>query len=288
MAGRSRLAAAAAMAMLALPGLTSESQAERVHGRSQELGIAFTTSDSEWCGPIVSILLTADRVDVFDLYTIKLQQMIGRIRAVILDQCPLAERLQFEGQVKAKRAVVFETTRVTSWARLIQLTDDGAPELCTAAAPCEGRRLAYAHALQLLSGTEFADWVIDIRRSSTADGVLWRSKLASGKLSVVGNSILSTHGTDAGQLADALLKEIGERCLADTGKLETYWGESYGDAIHVRGLSCRREGKAQEEHAVAVMATASGYSLASALAIGAPAKTAAGDVRLLAQSASRR
>src|SRR5436853_887146 len=92
-------------ALLAAAPVTESVSAEPVKGQSRELGIQFEVrGGATWCAPDVTVALTATKPEAFKPETEQFVLMLGRIRAVVMDQCPAVERLIFDGAA-GQRAV---------------------------------------------------------------------------------------------------------------------------------------------------------------------------------------
>ena len=93
-----------------------------VKGQSRELGIRFEVRGGEaWCGSEVGIDLTADKADAIKPETLPFVRMAGRIRAVVMDQCPAVERIVFHAAAARRPALTIETTRLTRWRGLVHV-----------------------------------------------------------------------------------------------------------------------------------------------------------------------
>src|SRR5262245_9629096 len=85
--------------------------------------------------PDVAVALTAPKADAFQPEARSFVQMVGRIRAVVMDQCPTVERIVFEAAAQRRTVLPIEMTRLTRWQRLVPVDPETRRPACPRAEP---------------------------------------------------------------------------------------------------------------------------------------------------------
>jgi hypothetical protein len=230
--------------------------AEQVRGRSRDLGIDFEVAGgTKWCAPSVVAKLDAPRPAVFDLDNAAFVLMIGRIKSIILDQCPAAELIVFEGQAKRIPAFALEISRLTNW-RLTKLDPSARKPLCEGKEPsgpeCDKRIAAYATAKQIMRGKAFSDIeIIKFLDTSADEHLVWKAS------SIVGKLQLSHRGEfggkfDNGSLADAIAAQTAAACAANGGRAGAPAASTYEKNLAYRGLACQSAAGAVAQNIILV------------------------------------
>jgi hypothetical protein len=280
MAGRSNLRAySAAHIGLAILYLTGSASADTVRGQSRDLGIRFETAGGvEWCAPNVEVRLTADKASAFQPDTVPFLQMLGRIRAVVMDGCPATENLLFEGVVGRQPVFAGEMSRLTRWRRLIALDQKSHRPLCPASADeadCKNRGDAYVMARRLMRGMLFKDTEItSVLEPGNPDHLAWVSGPVTGKLRITGRSAFSGLYKTSAQFADAIMADLGGACVSEEGTVEPVPPRDPSLDLAQRGLLCRASGEPVAQNTVLVRSDNDRFYVFSFRAEGAEAETA--------------
>jgi hypothetical protein len=265
-------------ALLAAPLVAESVSAEPVKGQSRELGIQFeVTGGATWCGPDVVVALTAAKPDAFKPDTQQFVLMLGRIRAVVMDQCPAVERLIFDGAARQRAVMSIEMTRLTKWRRLIKLDPKTRRPPCPrpeAAAPeCEKRVEAYLLVHKMMRGDQFstAELTTVLGDSESAHAV-WQSGEVTGKLTIKERNEFAGRFTSNSQLVEGVLHGLAHQCSRDGAVHEAMWSEIWSEGsdreVAVRGFSCRPPADVPSHHALIVTSASSRFHVFALLARG--------------------
>lgn len=251
MAGKSdRLLLRFLYALILLTAGATATAAEPVRGRSRDLGISFELAGGEqWCGALVTVQLTADNASAYQPEGMPFLQMIGRIRAIINDQCASVERILLEGRVQGKKVFGAEMTRLTRWRRVIRLDPETMRPLCASDGQdrleCDKRLAAYATVTQMMRGPAFADVEITSFLEDRTDlHLAWQGNGAFGALKITHRSEYDNRYTSNAAFADANLQSVERVCLGEGGRTEAVPAGDYGSGLAYRGTLCRRTGAA--------------------------------------------
>lgn len=295
MAGKCRRRSALPLVCALLAVATAGSAAgEVVKGQSRELGIRFEVKGGEaWCKPEVAIALTAAKPDAFRPDTVPFVQMVGRIRAVVMDQCPGVERIAFDAAAQGRPAVSVEMTRLTRWRRLFTVDPATRRPACPrqepAAAACGARAEAYLATHRIMRGAQFAEaeltTVLDEQDEAHA---VWVSDAVVGKLTIKERSQLGGRYATNDQLGDAIANAVGAQCSRDGGVPEPVWAETwFGGSereLAVRGLSCRPRSGPAGHHAILVTSAGARFHIFALLADGTDPEAARTAARQMAMA----
>jgi hypothetical protein len=221
-------------------------RAEPVQARSSELGIAFELAgEANWCDATVVVHLGADKASVYQPEGAPFLRMIGRIRAIINDQCPKVERVLFVGFEKDRKVFAAEMTRLTRWRRFIALDPETEGPTCAPLPPddpeCQKRTAAYATVMQLMQGPAFADVALTAVMENRNDlHAAWEGGGASGALKLSHTSDFDGRYTTPLAFADANSEGLVEACEEEKGQSSRIPGPDLGDKIALRSVLCRR------------------------------------------------
>jgi hypothetical protein len=299
MAGRSSTIAARLLAC-ALPAVAIAGGAagEVVKGQSRDLGIQFEVSGgSAWCKPSVAVALTAARPDAFQPDDVPFVKMLGRIRAIVMDQCPAVERIAFDASARSRPVLSIEMTRLTRWRRLFRIDPDTRRPACrveprvvplvvprvvpgrSPAEECGRRSDAYLVTHRTMRGDQFAEAELTTVLDEQDDAhAVWVLGDVIGKLTIMERSEFSGRYASNADLGRAIAGAIGAQCGRDGGISEEDWGEAWflrsDREIAVRGISCRPKAGAPSHHAVLVTTEASRFHIFALLTSASDAKTA--------------
>jgi hypothetical protein len=267
---------------------------EAAKGQSRELGIQFEVRGGEaWCKPDVAVALTAPTAEAVQPEARPFVQMVGRIRAVVMDQCPDVERIVFEAAAQRRAVVSIETTRLTRWQRLVPVDPETGRPACPragpAAAECGKRAEAYLAVHRIMRGDRFAaaelTTVLDERDEAHA---VWVAGGVIGKLTVRDRGDLPARYESNAELGEAVAGAVGARCRSDGGSPEPVWAETWfagsDREIAVRGVSCRPRSGPAGHHAFLVTSAGSRFHIFALLADGADADAARAAARQLAMA----
>lgn len=239
-------------------------QAETVRGQSRELGIRFEVDGGQdWCRPEISVTLSAAKREAFQPEALQFVQMLGRIRAVVLDQCPSLERIVFVGAANKQAVMAVEMSRLTRWARVIEVDpatrEPACPDDARLGSDCGKRVEAYSLAKRLMRGGEFAEVeVTTLLEPGDAAHLAWKAPDLVGKLTIRDRGDFSGQLRSSDGLADAVIRELTKACRSEGGLADRSWGENWPDAastgpIAARGVSCANS--VPHHHAVIVAST---------------------------------
>jgi len=234
-------------ALLLVAGL-SAAAAEPVRGQSRELGIQFELAgDADWCDATVVVQLGAERAAVYQAESLPFLRMIGRIRAIINDQCPKVERVLFIGFERDRKVFAAEMNRLTRWRRIIGLDPESELPACTPTGPndieCDRRVAAYATVIGLMTGPAFADVELTSMMEDRTDlQVAWEERGAFGALQLSHRTEHDGRYADHVAFADANADGAAEACTEDGGQATRMPAKTFGAAIAYRGVMCRRRG----------------------------------------------
>lgn len=234
---------------------------EVVKGRSRDLGIQFEVrGGSTWCTPDVVVELTAGRADDFKPETLPFVQMLGRIRAVVIDQCPSVERISFDGKADNRPAVSIEMTRLTSWRRLVKINARTRRPSCPAQEPaateCGKRTDAYLFMHEIMRGNGFAEAELTTALDEQDPAhVVWVLGDVTGKLTIRERNEFAERFTLSSQLAEIMLRGSVDQCRRDGALPERVWSETVSNPsdLALRGFSCRPKSDPARNHAFIVM-----------------------------------
>ena len=235
-------------ALLLAGGLTA-AVAEPVHGRSSELGIQFElVGGADWCDAAVVVQLVAANGSVYQPEGAEFLKMVGRIRAVIHDQCTKVERILFAGFVKEQKVFAAEMTKLTRWRRFISLDPETETPLCTPPSPddgeCDKRIAAYAAVMDLMQGPAFADVELtSVMEDRTDLHAAWLEKGAYGALQLSHRSEYDGRYTDNAAFADDNIDGIVKTCMEEGGQTARLPAPDYGASVSFRSALCRLPGK---------------------------------------------
>jgi len=267
------------LGVLVAATLVAESgSAEAIKGQSRELGIQFELrGGATWCGPDAVVALTAVKPDAFKPETQPFVLMLGRIRAVIMDQCPAVERLIFDGAAEQRAVMSIEMTRLTRWRRLIKLDPKTRRPPCPKAEPaaseCEKRVEAYLVAHKLMRGDQFSTAELTtVMDESESAHVIWQSGEVTGKLTIKERKEFAGRFASNTELADAVLHSLTDRCSSDGALHESIWSaiwlEGSDQEVAVRGFSCHPPAEVPNHHALIVTSVGSRFHVFALLARG--------------------
>jgi hypothetical protein len=271
--------------------MVSEASAEIVKGQSRDLGIQFEVAGGEnWCRPDVAVALTAARPDAFKPEALPFVQMLGRIRAVVIDQCAATERIVYDGIVQQRAVLAIEMTRLTRWRRLFPIDPKTRRPLCPAQEPaateCGKRVDAYSVVHKLIRGDRFADTELTtVLEEGDEAHAVWVSGNVIGKLTIKERSEFAGRYASSGELADAIIQVIGNHCGQNAGP-EREWSQTWSQRtpreVAARGLSCRPMAGAPNHHAVLVTSVGQKIHVFALLASGGDADSAKAVATILA------
>jgi hypothetical protein len=270
-------------ALLAAATVTESVGAEPVKGQSRELGIQFEVrGGATWCAPDVAVALTATKPDAFKPESQQFVLMLGRIRAVVMDQCPAVERLIFDGAAEQRAVISIEMTRLTKWRRLIKLDPKTRRPPCPgpepAATECGKRVEAYLVAHKVMRGDQFSTaeltTVLDDSESAHA---IWQAGEVTGKLTIKERNEFAGRFASNSQLAEAVLHSLTDGCSRDgavhEGMWSAIWSEGSGREAAVRGVSCHPPTDVPNHHALIVTSVGTRFHVFALLTRGNDAQT---------------
>jgi hypothetical protein len=232
------------LCLLSVVGV-SAADGQPVNGRSRELGLEFATvGGAKWCGPSVTVQLTGSDPAVLTLDHPLFLVTLGRIRAIVVGQCPAVEVLTFDGRSRNGRVFAAEVLRLTGWRRYVALDPVTQRPSCEGAAPdpseCNKRIAAYGTVKQLLRGPPFADTELTTMLDTAAEEhVVWRTGSVLGKLQLTNPRELASQFASNAELADAIIAQSEEACRTDGGAPgEIATGDYVGDLAY-RSVGCQ-------------------------------------------------
>ena len=241
--------------------IAGSARGEVVKGQSRDLGIQFEVrGGATWCTPDVVVELTAAKADAFEPETLPLVQMLGRIRAVVIDQCPRVERISFDGTAQNRPAVSIEMTRLTKWRRLFNVDPKTrrppCPTQVPAATECGKRVDAYLLIHKIMRGDRFAETELTTTLDEQ-DGAhaVWVSGEVIGKLTIKERDEFAGRFASNGQLAEAMLHGLADQCSREGAVQGGMWSETWseGSDLAMRGFSCRPPADISSNHAFIVI-----------------------------------
>lgn len=232
--------------------------AEKVHGKSRNLGITFEVAGgANWCKPDVNIDLKAQSAATFQPDTVPFLQMIGRIRAVVLAQCPNIEVLRFDATAGQQVTFAAEMSRLTRWRRFIRLDPVTQRPLCPDAidGTCAERVDAFLLAQKVMRGDNFADTEVVNASEGDDHDLSLRSGPVVGKLRIATRADELAGFSTAAQFASAIVSDIGNACTKDGGNAVTAKTRSFGTNLARSETACRQAKGATAKTIVLVWAT---------------------------------
>jgi len=244
MAGRFERAArfATCAFLFSAVGVTT-ANGETVRGESKELRIQFQVmGGAGWCGSRAKIRLTAASASRFQADTVPFLQMIGRIRAVVLVQCPSIEHIAFDGVAAGRVVFAAETSRLTKWRRFISLDPKTRRPACPPSVTedaCVAQVEAFLTAQSLMRGRAFDDTELTSVLQPDSNDLAFRSNGVIGKLRITSRSDLGNDFSTAGQFADAIIADISETCTKAGGTAAPVKSKDFGYDLVQREMSCR-------------------------------------------------
>ena len=284
MTGRSSGRKALLLASALLSVVTGETaRSEVLKGQSRELGIQFEVPGGvNWCAPDIVVALSAAKADAFKPETLQFVQMFGRIRAVIMDQCPRVERIAFDAAAQQRAVMSIEMTRLTKWRRLVRVEPGTRRPTCPTKqqeAECDKLIDAYLLAHKLMRGDPFAmTELTSFLEEEAGAHAVWRSDEVTGKLTIKEHSDYAGRFMSGNQLADAATDALRMLCSREGGRPDLLWSESWprpmGEETAVRGFSCRPSIGVAEHRALIVSSDGTTFHVFALLASGADAQAA--------------
>jgi hypothetical protein len=240
---------------------------EVVKGQSRDLGIQFVVrGGAAWCAPDVVVELTAEKTDAFKPDTLPFVRMLGRIRAVVIDQCASVEQIGFDATTKGRSVLFIEMTRLTKWRRLIKIDPGTRRPSCPtqelAGTDCGKRVDAYLFMHKIMHRNRFAGaeltTVLDAQDTAHA---VWVLADIIGKLTIRDRNEFSGRFRSNTQLAEAMLDGFIGQCHRDGALPVGIWSETLSDGsdLAVRGFSCRPPNDIATNHAFMVMSKATRF-----------------------------
>jgi len=220
------------------------------------------------------VRLTTSNPAVLKLDYPALLVTLGRIRAIVLDQCPSVEVLSFDGVSGGNNVFAAEVTRLTKWRRYAAIDPSTHRLACQGAPPnsseCDKRIAAYVSAKQMLRGPQFADTEITtLLDISTEDHLVWRTGSVLGKLQLTNIQELAGQFTSNAALADAIIGQSAQACQAEGGVPgEVAAGDYVGDLAY-RSVSCQPAGR-QAHQSSTLIASRDGWFYVFSLWAEAP------------------
>lgn len=264
--------------------------AEVVKGQSRELGIQFEVrGGTNWCAPDILVALNAAKAEAFNPEAPAFIQMLGRIRAIVMDHCPKIERIAFDAATQQRAVMSIEMTRLTKWRRFIRVHPSTRRPLCAykqQEAECGKRIDAYVLTHKLMRGEPFEmTELTSVLEEESGAHAVWRSGEVTGKLTIKERSDFAGQFMTGGQLADATAGALSTLCSREGRQPELLWSEAWprptGEETAVRGHSCRISAGAIEHHALIVSSTGTSFQVFALLASGTDSKEARSAARNL-------
>lgn len=232
---------------------------EVVRGASKELKIQFQVQGgADWCDSRVKIRLTASSATAFQPETIPFLRMIGRIRAVVLVQCPTIEDIIFDGAVSGRVVFAAETSRLTKWRRFISLDSKTRRPECppaVAVAMCNAQIDAYMTAQKLMRGRAFdeTDWTSVLEPE--ANDLAFKAKGVVGKLRIVSRTDPDNSFSTAAQFASAIIADIRVGCPPVADAAGAVVATDFGFDLAQRDLVCRAPNQLAARNVILVWAS---------------------------------
>ncbi|HZL31833.1 MAG TPA: hypothetical protein VFC54_12345 [Pseudolabrys sp.] len=200
--------------------------------------------------------------------------MIGRIRAVVLSQCPQIETIAFEGSHRGSTTLIAEMSRLTEWRRFITFDSASQQPSCPPAVPparCRKQAEAFVVADHLFRGNRFADTEIVNMLEPEANDLGFRSNGVVGKLRIVAHDDFVGQFSTPKQLADAIADDIANACVNDGGRPDPPGRLDLGPTLIRRFVICRASGRPDGQNVVLVWDSKDRFRVFSLLAEGAHA-----------------
>jgi hypothetical protein len=271
MAGKSRQFISGLLCLVALEiALASSTTAETVHGESQALGIKFEAAGGDhWCKPEVTVRLTGP-ASGFATDDVPFLQMVGRIRAVLVSQCPQIETIVFDGITGAQTRFSAEFSRLTHWRRFVRLQPDRQTPLCTSGSndECAARVAAYLLARRLFQGKAFSETEVTNTLDNQSHDLSFRAGAVIGKLRIVRRTDVAGEYPSAARFAVAIAATIIEGCAADGGRTKQTGPRNYGSDLVQVAVSCRYPQRPAAQNVVLVSSGGGDYRVFSLWAEG--------------------
>ena len=247
---------------------TSASEAEVVSGQSRELGIRFEVKGgSDWCSSSALVRLDAENATAFRSADVPFQQMIGRIRAVVMGQCSILDGLTFEGYSKGSLAFVAEVSKLTGWRHLVSMDAATRRPHCLFGlqvhAECARRAQAYMVGRQALQPILYPDLVFTTLLDPRAPThFAWKAGDVVGKLTIAEGDPVADGSDGSNAAAAGVLIDLVEGCKANEGTPGETWLLDGAKEVTLGGFDCQRAA-ARENIVVVVAGTAAGFDVFS-------------------------
>lgn len=241
--------------------------AEPVHGESSELGIRFEVlGGKNWCRPDTNVRLIAP---AFPSDTIPFVQMLGRIRAVVLSQCPEIEYIVFEGVTAGRPVYAAEMSRITRWRRLINLDPVTRKPDCPTrdAAGCAPRVGAYLTVRSLIRGPSFENVELTSALEPNSDLTL-RYDNVIGKLRIAPRENVTKDFATAADFAGAIVADIAEGCKSSGSQPDRVQRKDYSPRLAQRTVGCHPAQGLAAQNVVVVWSVRNEYRVFSLWAEG--------------------
>lgn len=239
--------------------LAGSAHGEVLKGQSGSLGIQFeAVGGATWCQPDVTIKLTAGNAGAFKPEAPEFVRMIGRIRAVVTDQCPATERIRFDASSEKRVVMALEITRLTKWRRLFNVDSRTRKPICTTQSDeCALRADAYLMTHKIMRGERFAQAELtSVMDEQDEAHAVWTLGDVVGKLTIKDRSTLLGRYLSVSKLADAIMSGIVHQCAGEGAAQEQPWSETWSEGayedIAVRGASCRPKDGPPTHHTLLV------------------------------------
>lgn len=277
-----------AVIILVATACAAAAQNEIVQGQSRELGIEFKLlGDENWCHPTVGVHLEARHPSAFNLDNKLFLRALGRIRAIIQDECPAVENITIEGAVRQRPVFAAESSRLLGWRRYIPLSPVTGEPYCPAplkpGAECNRRLAAYAIAKRVMRGDPFADTELTTAlNGSDEEYLVWRSVNAVGKLRIETPDKFPGLSTSA-LLAETVIGNIADGCAVAGGVAHRDQPVDFDVALAQRGVTCVRNAERDEQNAVLIQFDEGRFVIISLWSDQAP-RAAGGMAKILADS----
>lgn len=242
MGGRSSVTPWTCAAISAI-ALSTVAFAEAPTGQSKSLGISFKVlSDKpEWCNANVSVQLVARKASTFAGNREALQQTIGRIRAIIVGECPGVQKISFQGIHNKRPTYQAASWRLARW-RLVELNSQGMPVCPASDEPCDKRSAGFIRLLEYMASSSFRN--IEFTRfldASSSALVEWRDPYGNvGHLKQLtpAPDVMATMTT--ADAANRLMRSLLKQCISE----ESFKAQEPLDlspAVSLRAVRCRTD-----------------------------------------------
>jgi hypothetical protein len=248
--------------------LSQAAAGEIIRGQSRELGVRFEVAGGDdWCRSNPNIKLEADKGEAFALVTVAFQEMIGRIRAVVMAQCSIVEELTFTGTTKGNVIFSAEISNQTRWRYLVTFDQATKRPDCLGGQPrrvdCGRHSLAYMAARQALNRTTFPDLELTVLLDPNSPAHLaWRSGDVSGKVTIAEGDPIADSYDSSSSLAAAFLASLMQDCKAADGAPGESWTLDGAKEVTLGGFQCQRP-SGRDNTVVVAAATAAGFDIFS-------------------------